>query len=80
MSGCQAPPVNAPEPRRLGPPVVFLVAQASRLHVQPGRLHHKTRRTGLSLRCRRLAYWAPNSKFEIAPSGWCYTPSDLLEA
>jgi len=32
-----------------------LVAQASRLHVQPGRLRYKTTRIGLSLRCRWLA-------------------------
>jgi len=44
-----------------------LVAQASRLHVRPGRPHHKTHRIDLSLRFRRLVYWAPNSKFEISP-------------
>jgi hypothetical protein len=30
-------------------PVVLLVAQASRLHVQPGRLRYKTTRIRLSL-------------------------------
>jgi hypothetical protein len=29
-------------------PAVLLVAQASRLHVQPGRPHHNTTRIGLS--------------------------------
>jgi hypothetical protein len=54
-----------PTARRLGSPVVVLVAQASRLHVQPGRLHHKAHRIGLSLRCKRLACGTANPKFEI---------------
>ena len=50
-------------------PVVLLVAQASRLHVQPGRPHHKTPRIGLSLRCGCLASWAANPKSEIHCDG-----------
>ena len=46
-------------------PVVVLVAQASRLHVQPGRLHHKARRIGFHLRCTRLARGTSNPKSEI---------------
>jgi hypothetical protein len=51
-------------------PVALLVAQASRLHVQPGRLHHKACRIDFTLRRTRLACGTANSKFETYVSGW----------
>ena len=55
-------------------PVVLLVAQASRLHVQPGRLHHKTTRMGLPFvahasRVQDGKFEIRNSKFEISVGG-----------
>ena len=54
-------------------PVVVLVVQASRLHVQPGRPHHKTCRIGLPCvgQVSRLpggwsAFRIPNSEFAYA--------------